>query len=126
MKRLSLFLCLLLLLVPMLAWALEVSEASLTTGIQDRMPVDQVDSLPPGVTTLYCFTRVVGAAEETTVQHVWFRNGVEVARVELPVRSINWRTWSSKKIPADWTGEWKVEIQDKFGEVLTTLPFRVE
>jgi len=48
-----------------------------------------------------------------------------MARIELPVRSINWRTWSSKRIPADWSGSWRVEIQDQYGEVLTTLPFAV-
>jgi len=127
MKRFSLLLSLILLLtVPELLWALEVSEASLTTGIQERMPVDQVEVLPAGVTTLYCFSRIVGAAEETMIQHVWFRGDTELARVELPVRSINWRTWSSKRIPADWTGNWRVEIQDQFGEVLTTLPFTVQ
>jgi len=126
MKRFSLLLCFLVVLTaPGLGWALEVSDASLTTAIQDRMPVDQVESLPAGVTTLYCFSRIVGAAEETMVQHVWFRGETEMARVELPVRSINWRTWSSKRIPADWTGSWRVEIQDQFGEVLTTLPFDV-
>jgi Protein of unknown function (DUF2914) len=127
MKRFSLLVSLVLLLTaPGLLWALEVSEASLTTGIQERMPVDQVEVLPAGVTTLYCFSRIVGAAEETMVQHVWFRGDAELARVELPVRSINWRTWSSKRIPAAWTGDWRVEIQDQFGEVLTTLPFTVQ
>jgi len=127
MKRFSLLLSLILLLtVPELLWALEVSEASLTTGIQERMPVDQVEVLPAGVTTLYCFSRIVGAAEETMIQHVWFRGDTELARVELPVRSINWRTWSSKRIPADWTGNWRGGIQDQFGEGLTTLPFTVQ
>jgi len=127
MKRFSLLLSLILLLtVPGPLWALEVSEASLTTGIQERMPVDRVEVLPAGVTTLYCFSRIVGAAEETMIQHVWFRGETELARVELPVRSINWRTWSSKQIPPDWTGDWRVEIQDQFGEVLTTLPFTVQ
>lgn len=117
---------LLLLTLPGLACALEVSEASLTTGIQNRMPVDQVETLPAGGDTLYCFSRLVGAAEETRVQHVWFRGEQEMARVELPVRSINWRTWSSKRILPEWTGSWRVEIQDQFGEVLTTLAFSVE
>lgn len=116
----------LLLAVPGAACALEVSEASLTTGVQNRMPIDQVETLPEGGATLYCFSRIVGAAEETMVQHVWFREEQEMARVELPVRSINWRTWSSKRILPGWTGVWRVEIQDRFGEVLTTLPFVVE
>ena len=126
MKRISLLLSLVVVLTfPGLVRALEVSEAILTTAIQDRMPVDQVETVPAGVSTLYCFSRIVGAAEETMVQHVWFQGDTELARVELPVRSINWRTWSSKRIPAAWTGSWRVEIQDQFGEVLTTLPFDV-
>jgi len=126
MNRFSLLACLVLVLVfPGAALALEVAEASLTTEIIDRLPVDQVDTLPDGVSTLYCFSRIVGAAEETKIQHVWFRGEQEMARIELPVRSINWRTWSSKRIPADWSGSWRVEIQDQYGEVLTTLPFAV-
>jgi Protein of unknown function (DUF2914) len=127
MKRFLLLAGLILALtVPEAVLAVEVSEAVLTTGIQDRMPVDQIEMLSAGSTTLYCFSRIVGAAEETKVQHVWFWGDKEMARVELPVRSINWRTWSSKRIAAGWSGDWRVEIQDQFGEVLTTLPFTVQ
>jgi hypothetical protein len=127
MKKLLLIVGLVVALaLPGTLLAMEVSEASLTTAIQDRMPVDQVETLPAGVSTLYCFSRIVGAAEEAKVQHVWYWGDKEMARVELPVRSINWRTWSSKKISADWRGDWRVEIQDQYGEVLTTLPLTVQ
>jgi hypothetical protein len=36
-----------------------------------------------------------------------------------------WRTWSSKTIPPEWSGEWSVEIRDASGAVLETVGFTV-
>ena len=46
-----------------------------------------------------------------------------MSRVELPVKSTNWRTWSSKKLLEDWPGAWRVEIQDAQGNLLEKLSF---
>jgi hypothetical protein len=48
-----------------------------------------------------------------------------MARVDLPVRAASWRTWSSKKIPAHWAGEWKVVVVDESGAELGATSFLV-
>jgi hypothetical protein len=125
MKRLTLlFLCLAALWsFPALSAAMEVAEGVITTEVRDRVPVDAVQTYSASVGKLYCFTRITGAAIDTTITHVWYRAGEEMARVELPVRSSNWRTWSSKNILPEHTGEWKVDILDAEGNILVTIPF---
>jgi hypothetical protein len=63
---------------------------------------------------------------ESSVTHVWYYENEEMARVELPVRSPNWRTWSSKSILPAWSGQWKVDILDPNDEVLVSESFTIE
>ncbi len=103
--------------------ALEVTESSITTGLNNRVPIDEIQSSSAEVGKLYCFTRLADAAGETSIFHVWYRNDVEMARVELTVRSSDWRTWSSKRLVPEWTGEWRVDVLAQEGTLLKSLPF---
>lgn len=111
---------------PVLAADLSVAQGVITTQVVDRAPVDAVETYPASVGKLYCFTRIVGAAEPTTITQVWYRGDREMARVELPVRSSDWRTWSSKRILPSWSGDWRVEVLDAAGKVLQTIPFTLQ
>jgi hypothetical protein len=128
MKRLSLLLILLSLMVatPVLAQTLNVAEGVITTRIVHHQPASQSQSYPASVGKLYCFTRITGAKGDTTITHVWYHDGKEMARVNLPVHSSNWRTWSSKHILPGWTGKWKVEVLDAQGNLLKTIPFTLQ
>lgn len=105
---------------------LEVAEGVITTAVENHAPVDNIESYPADYGKLYCFTRIVGAADETRVTHVWYYQDTEMARVDLPVRSSNWRTYSSKRFLPQWAGDWKVEVLDAQAEPLATLRFRLE
>ncbi len=105
---------------------LEVQQVVIARGVEDRRPVGEATSFPADVGQLICFTKILGASEETSVEHIWFHEGTERARVRLTVRSPAWRTWSSKQIQTSWTGDWKVEIRDSAGNLLDKLRFRVE
>ena len=107
------------------AMALDVADAVITTAIVDRESVDAVDVFPLQNGKLYCFTRIVGAEEDTVVYHLWYREGQLMSRVGLPVKSSSWRTWSAKNLLEDWPGEWWVEIQSASGEVLQKLEFQL-
>lgn len=124
MKKIT-FLALLaaLWLSPVNCMAMEVTEAVITTGLEDRHPVDTGEIFPASVGRLYCFTEITGASAEGTVTHVWSWEGREMARVELPVRSVQWRTWSSKTLLPEWIGNWKVEVLDENGARLRVIPF---
>ena len=105
--------------------ALEVVDAVITTAVIDREPVDNVEVFPLQNGQLYCFSRIAGADEPTVVYHVWYRGERMVSRVELPVNSSNWRTWSAKRFLEGWSGEWHVEIQDVDGNILRKVEFQL-
>ena len=100
-----------------------VVEAALARAIEDREPVDTGSSFPADVGTIWLWTKVSGAAGQT-VTHVW-SHGENEWTVPLQIGAATWRTWSNKTIPAEWTGEWQVEVRDQQGNVLKTLHFTV-
>ncbi len=91
---------------------LKVEEGVITTRIVERSPADAVQTYPVTVGKLYCFTHLTGAEGDTDITHVWYLGDKEMGRVSLPVRSSDWRTWSSKTILPQWTGNWRVEVLD--------------
>ena len=105
---------------------LAVAEAVISTGVQDRQPVDNLTTVPADVGTVYCWTRITGAEGEIQLEHVWYKGDVEMARVSLRVAGSNWRTWSSKNIWPTWTGPWRVKILDEDGTVLESIRFRIK
>ncbi len=105
---------------------LRVEDGTITTAVENRMPVDSIETYPADYGKLYCFTRIIGAQKETYVTHVWFYEDQEMARVSLPVRSADWRTYSSKRFLPQWAGDWSVVIEDEQGRSLAELSFRLE
>lgn len=105
------------------ARAMDVVEAVITTGIVDHLPIDSVESYTVNAGRLYCFTRVLGSAGRDKVIHVWRRDGQEMARVELPLRSDDFRTWSVKTLLPSWSGNWTVDVTDDAGKILASIPF---
>lgn len=107
------------------AGSLSIAEGVITTQVVDRAPVDELESYPAQMGRLYCFTKIVGATEDTQVTHVWLYQDKEMARVTLSVRSSAWRTYSSKKILPEWAGEWKVQVLDGTGQEIGVIPFKL-
>lgn len=100
-------------------------EAVIAQGIVDREPVDTGSTFAAGVGQLYCWMRVEGAEAGTVLEHVWKFAGYQWT-VPLEIGGTHWRTYSSKVIVPEWTGEWTVEIRDEGGNVLKTLTFTVQ
>ena len=124
-------LIILLALVPVfstgaLAQEITVSQAVVSKEIVDRMPLGSGDVFPAGTERVYCFTRIDGAQGETEITHNWYFKGALKASVVLPVRTSEWRTWSSKTLLPEWTGEWMVEVLSKDGTPLESLIFFVQ
>jgi hypothetical protein len=109
-------------------WAgeLQVHDPATCTGIEDRVPIGVSDTFPASVQRVYAFTRIVGAVSDTFVTHKWYYGDRPMAEVRLPVRSSDWRTFSSKNILPGWTGQWRVDIVDENGTVIGGMPFTVE
>jgi hypothetical protein len=70
--------------------------------------------------TLYAYASVVGQRGKF-VEHVWSRDGVEVARHYLPIGADRrWRTWSRHRVTA---GDYVVEIFAPDGQRLARHAF---
>jgi hypothetical protein len=106
--------------------AVTIAEAVVCREVVDRTPVGAGDVFPRDTERLYCFVRVVGANTDIEIQHRWYYQGQLVATVTLPIRSENWRTYSSKRIGPEMTGEWTVEIGTTQGETLKKIIFVIE
>lgn len=108
------------------AATLRVADGAITSAIKNQLPVDRIESYRADFGKLYCFTRIVGAQEDTVVTHVWYYQDAELARVTLPVRSSDWRTYSSKRFLPQWAGQWSVVVLDGEGNEIATVPFLLE
>lgn len=105
---------------------LSVGSMVICRGIQDRTPLAPGTLFTGDVGKLYCQSLILGAEEETAIHHVWYWKEQKMADVILTVRSLRFRTHSSKKILPHWTGPWRVELQGPNGEILSTAAFNVE
>jgi len=105
---------------------LKISEMAVTTKIVRGKPIDSVHRISStSVKSLYCFTRVVGPGDETSIKHVWFRNGAKAFEEEMPVKGKRWRVYSMKRIDQASPGEWRVEAQTADGKLLQKIEFRI-
>jgi hypothetical protein len=107
------------------AGAVKIARSALCLRVEEREPVDIDTVFPSDVGKLFAYTKVTEVDHPTRITHVWYFGEREMARVELPVNSSGWRTWSSKKILPGWTGNWKVEVLDENGKVVKTMEFRI-
>jgi hypothetical protein len=104
-----------------LASDLEVESAAICANVIDREPVGTGRTFNIAVGKLYCFTKIVGAETPTTITHVWYYGDTERARIKLSVRSMSWRTQSSKIIQAHEVGSWHVDVLGPSGKILRTI-----
>jgi len=106
--------------------SLVIEEGVICTGVLDRVPQGGAEVFTPDVGKLYCFTKVSGASAGTVIKHLWYRAENLLHTQDLPIGGSPWRTWSSKTIAPDMTGDWKVEIRDADDNLVTTLNFTVQ
>ncbi len=133
-KFFKVYLAVLVMAVPFLGVAQDTAtidepvmtvEAQVCTAIEERIPSGTATAFGADVDKLFLWCRITGAVDTTVVSHLWLYEGKEMATVELPVRSTSWRTWSSKTILPEWTGQWEVRVLDTDGEVLSSTLFTI-
>jgi len=103
-----------------------VEDAVICRDVVSLDPVGSGDVFTSDLKKLMCFTRVVGAKEDTEIIHNWYFGEKLLASISLHVGSDNWRTYSSKTILPEYAGEWKVEIVLPDGRLLKKIYFIVE
>lgn len=111
------------------ATEMSLVDSGICTGVMDHAPVDVGDVFSADIGKLICFTRVRGPyleENEKYIEHVWYYQNVERARVTLPVRSSNWGTYSSKIIQSFEIGAWRVEVLDPNKEAIAVFQFYIK
>jgi hypothetical protein len=103
---------------PAQAAAAEVKAAK---GIENKEPVEEGTSFAAG-DKVWIWSRVTGAAN-TTIKHVWKKNGQEIWFATLPVKSTSWTTSSRRTVQP---GQYVVEVQAEDGSVLGQVSFDVQ
>jgi hypothetical protein len=100
-----------------------VARAIFTSGIVDREPIDQLDTISTDLPRVYFFTDLRGLAGQI-VTHRWEYNGQVMAEVKFKVgEGPRWRVYSSKNLLPEWTGEWTVVVSDESGRPLKSSIF---
>ncbi len=103
----------------------QVVEGTICTDVLDRSCINSSTRFTAPVDKLFCFTKIVGAQNNTHVTHVWYFGETERARVGLDVRSGSWRTFSSKIIQPHEIGDWHVDVLGEDGQLLMVIPFEI-
>lgn len=102
--------------------SIKVNRVAVCTAVVDREPSGEGTEFDTTTPILYCFTELDGGTGEVT--HAWFQGDSLRSEVKLNKGGEGrWRTWSSKTMPTEMTGSWKVEIRDDSGNVLQTASF---
>ena len=116
------------LAVPAVVSALQIEtrEVGIGTYVADRSLGGMQDAFDADVGRLYAFSRVVGAEEDIAIYHRWYYEEQLMAEIRLNVRSNNWRTWSSKAVMPEWTGEWRVDVVTDDETMLHSVKFTVD
>jgi len=105
---------------------LVVDEIQICSSVEDRKPEGIDSTFSADIEKLSCFTRLKNKGEKSTVIHAWYYKDKEMARIELAVGAVTWRTWSSKRILPAWKGEWRVDVLSPDGNVLATKNFEIK
>jgi hypothetical protein len=94
-------------------------------AIKDREPQEAAVSFPNDIEKVLCFTEILDAGAETHVVHKWYFGDELMAEVKLKAQGEYWRTWSSKRMSAEWTGTWRVDVVAADGTVLRSESFEL-
>ncbi len=99
-----------------------VVRSIITTSIQNKEPVSDLQQVSSETTRVYYFTDVRGLNGHR-ISHRWEYNGKVMAEISFSIEADRWRTWSSKNMLASWTGNWQVTVLDEGGNILEQKQF---
>lgn len=102
-----------------------VLEAAVGTAVVDRQLQGAAETFPATVGNVFCHVKIGKTQPGAQIELVWYHNDVEVGRKQLSIGASPWRTWGSKVIPPEATGDWRVDIVAD-GKVLKSVPFKVQ
>lgn len=106
------------------AKAAATAEVTVGTAVANHELTGGAESFPKGTAKLYCMSKITGM-DSTEVEHVWYKGDAEQGRVKLKVGGSPWRTFSTKTLGDDASGDWRCDVVSN-GTVLQSVKFKVE
>jgi len=106
--------------------SLEVKEILLGTGLENKEVTGVDTTFSADVGKIYCWTKITGATSETQITHHWYFEDKEAAKIDITVKYPSYRCWSIKTIYPEMKGNWKVDIEDSAGKLLSSMSFTVK
>jgi hypothetical protein len=100
-----------------------ISRAQFTSAVLDREPIDEIASIDSNTGSVFFFTEFRNF-EGTNASHRWIYNGEVRFELSFKVRGSRWRVYSQKTLPAEWLGDWQVEVVAEDGSVLGTYELK--
>lgn len=97
------------------------AEVKAGTGVENKESVGTASEFTAG-TKVWIWSRVTGAAN-TTIQHVWKKDGAKVWAANLKIKGNKWTTASRRQLKA---GAYTVEVVGADGTVLGSVAFTVK
>ena len=104
----------------------EIPRALFTTGIDNREPVDIVDSIDSSSSNSITFYSEITNMSGQTVTHQWTHLDKVMFEKTFEVKAERWRVWTSKTLIPNWTGTWTVNVLDADRELLTSKSFEYQ
>ena len=95
-----------------------ITMAQFTTKITKRYPADEIQTHTDPYQSISFYTELRNMKGEQ-VGHRWYYEDQLEYEASFKVRADQWRVWSTQLLPEDKPGEWKVEIVNGDGEVLS-------
>lgn len=103
------------------AQGLQIAEAKLGKGVQDRAITDEATTFAVN-DKVYLWLKLTGSGSDTVT--VTWKTGDSTSSTTLQVGGDPWRTWANKTV---WkAGEWTVTVTDASDRVLKELTFTVQ
>jgi hypothetical protein len=102
---------------------LKVEKAVAATSVDNHEPAGENKEFEASAGTVYCWTKVTAKTTPATLKHVWYVGDKKVFEKELDLKFPSTRTWSSKAVTS---GNWRVDITDNAGAVLSSVSFTVK
>ena len=105
---------------------LNLNEIMICRGIYKRNPIKPGVKFINNVDSLFCYTKISNSGSKQEVKHIWYFENKEMTTVSYNIKtSYNYRSWSKKTIYPNQTGNWRVDVVSKIGDLLGSREFTI-
>lgn len=106
--------------------AFTVAKLAVGTGMENRQLQGEAETFPVTTEKVYCLLEASAVVSDCEIAFAWIYNDKEVLSTALNLKQgARWRTWAHKTV-TNKRGNWKVELKNSSGSVISSAVFKVE